>query len=456
LGVLTLRPPALLATLLFALSVAPPVAAGKFAAQRYDDDFTDLRADDNFYAGIKHLELGSDSRYLSFGGDLRERFEFFSRSNIGPRAVDSDSFLLHRLLLHGDLQWDALRLFAQLGNHAEEGREPGPKPTDVDRADLQQLFIDYRFTLGEGALTLRSGRQEMAFGASRLITARDGPNIRAAFDGVRANIESSGWKVSAIAVRPVVIDKGAFDDSTDDTRALWGIYGTRKLRAEWLGDIYYLGVDNDVAAFESVRGAERRHTGGARLYGRAGNFDTDLELILQAGDIAGQSIRAFAFATDSGWTWSDAPWMPRLGLRTDIISGDRKADDDTLGTFNALYPNGSYFSEAGILAQANLLDFAATLTVKPSARTSMALAVNPLWRYSTEDAVYSLPLAPMVAGDSSSARYIGTQVQWLGSWQYNDFLALRLAVVRFEQGSFVERGGGSDLTYVQFATSIRF
>jgi len=40
-------------------------------------------------------------------------------------------------------------------------------------------------------------------------------------------------------------------------------------------------------------------------------------------------------------------WAPRLGLQIDAASGDHKAGDNTLGTFNPLFPNGYYFTLAG-------------------------------------------------------------------------------------------------------------
>jgi len=177
---------------------------------------------------------------------------------------------------------------------------------------------------------------------------------------------------------------------------------------------------------------------------------------VQNGDIEGQNIRAFALATDSGWTWRDARWRPRLGLRTDIISGDRSPNDNVSGAFNALYPSGSYFSEATILAQANLLDFSASIALKPLPKVSVTWSVNPLWRYSTKDALYMLPLSPLIGGNSSSARYIGTQTQLLGLWQYNDYVSFKAALVRFEAGEFVHKGGGHDLDYAQLATILRF
>jgi len=439
--------------------------AGNLGTFRYDDDFTALRDNGSAYAQLKHIDLGADTRYLSIGGDMRERMEYYSRTNLGPHAADYNNFLLHRLLLHIDSHWDAARLFLQLGNHEEFGREPAPKPTDVDHADVQQAFVDYRIAFGEtDKLTLRGGRQEIAFGASRLIAVREGPNIHVDFDGVRARWNSPLWDISAIAVRPVAIEPGQFDDKSTHGQALWGLYASVPFTAaegfasndKWSGDFYYLGATNNNVHYDSIAGSERRNTFGARGYGRSGAFDTDIEIILQDGTVSGEAIRAFALATDSGWSWSEAGWKPRLGLRTDIISGDRDRHDDTLQTFNALYPSGSYFSEASIIAQANLLDFSASLALKPITSLTLTWSINPLWRYSTHDALYTLPLAPLIAGDSSTARYIGTQNQLLAIWQYNAFLSFKAALVKFEPGGFVKKNGGNNLDYAQLATIVRF
>src|SRR5690348_15921954 len=76
-----------------------------FGTFRYDDDFTSLRDDSGAYSQLKHIDLGSTARYISIGGDLRERMEYYRRSNLGPRALHYDSFLLHRLLMHLDSHW---------------------------------------------------------------------------------------------------------------------------------------------------------------------------------------------------------------------------------------------------------------------------------------------------------------------------------------------------------------
>lgn len=448
-----------------ALLVIAPVHAqsGHFGTFRYDDDFTAERNETGPYASIKHIDLDGERRYLSLGGDFRERGEYYSNSNISAHSVGDNGFALHRLLMHADMHWDDARVFVQLGAHEESGREPKAKPTDVDRLDVQQAFIDYAInTDGGNEWLLRLGRQEMAYGASRLISVREGPNIHLSFDGARLQFKSADWNVSAFAVRPVEINPGAFDDPSNPDQSLWGVYATTALSPpvqaqDFLrGDFYYFGNKNNQAHYQNASGQERRNTFGTRFYGRAGAVDGDIELIAQGGSIEGQTIRAFAVATDTGWTFESAFWTPRIGLRTDVISGDRRAGDGKLNTFNALYPSGSYFSEASLVAQANLLDYAASVTVHPMTTLSLALSYNPLWRFSTSDAVYSLPLAPLISGTSSASRSIGTQTQLLMNWQCTRFVSFKAALVRFDAGEFVERAHGKDVDYAQIAMSARF
>src|SRR5215471_18254619 len=89
-------------------------------------------------------------------------------------------------------------------------------PTDVDHFDLQQGFADLRASIGQDAsLTFRGGRQEMAFGAARLVDVREGPNVRLSFDGGRVFYESPALRIDAFGVAPVVVERGVFDDRSD-------------------------------------------------------------------------------------------------------------------------------------------------------------------------------------------------------------------------------------------------
>ena len=66
--------------------------------------------------------------------------------------------------------------------------------------------------------------------------------------------------------------------------------------------------------------------------------------MLQRGSVGSKTIRAWAGGSRTGYTFDTLAWKPRIGLQLDIASGDRKAHDGRVGTFNPLFPNGYYFS----------------------------------------------------------------------------------------------------------------
>src|SRR5262245_32354470 len=154
---------------------------------RYDDTPDDQKNPawpKDIWQPIKFIAIDwLPGSYLNFGGELRERFEYFSAPFFGLTPRGATAYDLHRLLIHGDLHVDdSFRAFIQLGNHLVTSESLSP-PTDFDRLDLQQGFADLKFAMDPGAsLTLRGGRHEMTFGSGRLVDVREGPNIRLSFD----------------------------------------------------------------------------------------------------------------------------------------------------------------------------------------------------------------------------------------------------------------------------------
>jgi Alginate export len=98
------------------------------------------------------------------------------------------------------------RVFVQLKSSEEEGRHPGPRPTDRKRLDFNQAFIDFSYPrtilpADQDYLTLRLGRQEIDFGDERLLAVREGPNARQSFDGARLIFNSSKGRVDVFGLR---------------------------------------------------------------------------------------------------------------------------------------------------------------------------------------------------------------------------------------------------------------
>ena len=194
--------------LVFTASAQTPSAAGDtpppYKSLRFDENYLYLQDParrGDVWDPLKYIPLASDSHtYLSLGGELRERGEYFSAPLFGLRGGGADAYLLHRLLLSGDLHvTDDFRAFVQLGNHIEAEKDKPLSQADVDRFDLQQAFVDVRLPFAPDAgidPTVRAGRQEMAFGSQRLVSVRESPNIRRSFDGFRVfdTIEGSAGR----------------------------------------------------------------------------------------------------------------------------------------------------------------------------------------------------------------------------------------------------------------------
>ncbi|HEY6837336.1 MAG TPA: alginate export family protein, partial [Geobacteraceae bacterium] len=201
-------------TMTTALCVAP--AAAETGASLQPPPYRLNRADEDYryladpawrtdvWDTIKHVALDEKgTSFLSLGGEVRERFEYFNHPSWGQDPRDHGYFL-QRYFLHADLHLgEHTRLFAQLQSSMEDGRRGGPRPTDLDELDVHQLFLDVRAPVtGDSSLTLRTGRQELAYGTQRIISVREGPNVRQSFDGFRLIYRTGGAQLDGFAAKP--------------------------------------------------------------------------------------------------------------------------------------------------------------------------------------------------------------------------------------------------------------
>jgi hypothetical protein len=424
---------------------------------RYDDDptiYADAPADD-LYARLKYIGLG-DQDYLSLGADLRERVESSSLTTLGFRDRDADAYDLHRLQVFADLQIGAdLRAFLQLGNEQEVGRAPAALPTDINRFDLAQGFVDLSHDVGDGRATLRLGRAEMSFDDGALISLRDGPNVRQVWDGARLSYIAGAWHLDAFAVDPVSVQPGVFVDHPIEGGSLQGVHLTVTPSAASALDAFYYHNRAPGVVFYGAAGEETTDTAGIRLRGNAQGVDGSLGAIGQIGSIAGRDVEAFALHGDVGYEIPGLAWSPHVTVRSDILSGgDPKAAH--LGTFNALYPNYAYSTEATIEAPSNLEQVAGVFKVRPATSLSLQYTAEGLWRYSTRDAFYTAPGIPLVRPSAAdNNRFSGIEQQLKAVWQLNQCVTLTSAYAHFSVGAFIRHGGGQDEDFGLFQVALR-
>jgi len=439
-----------------------PAPAPPFKQLRYDEDYAYLRDNACRAApldGIKLIPLGADgARSLTLGGEVRQRYEYYDNSLWGLGPQDNDGYFLQRLMIHADVHFgDSLRLFTQLKSGLESGRTGGPRPTDKDRLDLGQAFFDFR--PAGSPVTLRIGRQEMSYGSSRLVSFREGPNVRLAFDGVKAMVELPRWQVDMFATRPVQTKPDTFDDRGDPKTDFWGVYAVTPVA--WLpsghADIYYLGLDRRDAHFDQGTADERRDTLGTRLWGKTERWDYNLELVYQFGTFGSGDIRAWTVASDVGFTFTNARFRPRLGLKANVTSGDRDPKDSDLQTFNPLFPKGSYFGEPALIGPSNHVDVHPQLDLALRDRLTLTIDWDWFWRQDKHDAIYGPAVNVLLSGAASDARYVGDQLELALEWDVNRHVTFTGDYARFYAGDFLkEASPGKDVGYFSAWVTFKF
>src|SRR5262249_23277735 len=131
---------------------------------------------------------------------------------------------LQRYLLSSDFHLGSrIRIFTELQSGLENGRNGGPRPTDLDRLDAHQAFLDWKIlSSGSKSVTIRAGRQELGFGSGRLISPAEGLNLRRSLDGVRVTIKTGKLVWNMTALRLVKSSGGVFDDVPDHAQSFWG------------------------------------------------------------------------------------------------------------------------------------------------------------------------------------------------------------------------------------------
>lgn len=386
---------------------------------------------------------------LQMDASLRLRSMYYDPARFGVQGGQEDGYGLLRALASIRAQRDGWQAVAQLGVHAEQGRRGGAGGTDRGALDVQQAYVHWQ---GEH-VGWQLGRQEAGYGSSRLLSVRDGPNIRLAFDGVRGRWRAPRWQLDLMALRPVDNRPGAFDDRSDQGQYLLGGYATLQGRSAGSGlDLYLLGYGRDDARFAGAQGDERRTTLGARWFARQPRWDANVELVGQRGTLSAAqgdlAIRAWTLASDTGVRWSQRAWQPRLGVKVDIASGDRTPGDGRLQTFNALYPKAAYFSEASLLAPANLMDVQPTLTLTPHPAITTEFGWQLAWKHRRADAIYTTP-APLAAlpGSAGTPRRIGQQFKWETTWRASPQWQWQAQLAWFEAGPGLRAAGGRDTLF---------
>jgi hypothetical protein len=445
-----------------------------YSLLRFDEDWSflqdkSLRADS--WDPIKYIPFHPDKpkEYVSIGGEFRGTSEYVLNDNFTQTPFPNYSFGMQRFELFADGHINPhFRFFVQLESGLEQGRSGGARPIDLKKLDFLNAFVELRFQRSEKSPTFRIGRQEFNFGTGRLVSVREGPNVRQGFYAISVNEKIGRWTIDGFASRPAQDNPSFFDNAPSHTTQFWGVYSSHPWNVQkgQAFDLYYLGIDRKNATFNSGTARELRHTIGGRLVAPARLKGDplrwlphyDVEGIFQFGSFGSRDIRAWGVASEFGYNLP-LPLKPGIGLRADVSSGDGGDPKGPLGTFNPLFPRGNYF---GVLndtgtGPVNFRD------IHPGFRLNFPhnILVDAdwlfQWRQSLHDGIYDVPGNLMVPNVPTNARFVGHRPGLEVHWQIDRHVYVQADYGIFYAGSFLRAAGRPhNLNYTSFWVGYKF
>ena len=435
---------------------------------------------------------------LDFGAQFRARYvsqSYFAVPGAGPTAVDfrantpenQNNFLLLRTRVHlGYSLTDWATIFAEGQNSSSSGDQRNPNPQSDGPFDLHQGYVKLGGTQSL-PVTLKVGRQELAYGDERLIGAFDWDNMGRVYDTAKVRYEQDSFWVDAFTGRVVMPNDNEFDQVNWDD---WfsGVYGsTRSLVPKTELQLYFL-ADNASSGSPTYvttngKGNSPRdiYTIGSRfqtLPGQLKGWDFNGEFAGQFGDfeyapgtpgvVNGERLNHLAYAThiEGGYTFAKVDAKPRLAMGFDYGSGDDNPGDNKHNTFVNLYPtNHKFYGAMDFLSWQNLLDPYLKATVVPVKNLTFAVTYNAFWLATTSDFFYQVNQAPRTGGGygihPQNGSFAGQEVDIIATYQPTKFLAVQGGFGHYFTGDYVNQtfqslGGSHDANWVYVQAQFSF
>jgi hypothetical protein len=262
-------------------------------------------------------------------------------------------------------------------------------------------------------VTVRLGRQELAYGEQRLVGHVSWTNAARTFDGAKVTLRTGVFQVDVFGVSVVRILPDEFDKSGNGNRFAGAYATTGRLLPQasvepyvfWRRDV---GLPGESGAFGELREA----TTGLRVAGKLpAQLDYGIEMALQRGSLASNDVEAWA----GHWQLRDSlsgPGAVKLTTEYNYASGDKDPGDGIRGTFDQLYPTPhDKYGLADQFGWKNIHHVRAGVEFTPVERTPVTTAYHSWWLAERRDALYSASSAVVarVPGGAASS-HVGQEL----------------------------------------------
>lgn len=418
-----------------------------FRLLRQQEDWRSYEGETEGLSAVKYAPITSHrTAFVTVGGEVRSYGRWFRHEQWGA-GPDRDAYLLQRLMLHGAVEAPLsavglrVRGFLQLKSGLVAGRSGPVYPPDRDRLGVNQGFVEVQGPRSSTPLwTLRIGRQELHYGAGRMIAVREGPNVRRGFDAVLGRYRVGPLRADVFVARPTATPPGILDNGWRRGRTLWGAHLRRERASGGALALYYFGANRTSAPLQPALHTTR-HTIGGRGQGTVGRVAYDVEAAVQVGryrsmgaERAG-ALRAWTAAGRVTYRSPGHAGQPTFGLMADVSSGDR-GGTAALETFVAPYPAGRYTGAGSRLGPGNLVNVRPYLGVRLWGGVAMQLRGHLFSRLRATDGVYAIWGAPF-RDATGKARFVGAMPELFVTWTTHRHLHVALEASHMVPGAYL-------------------
>ncbi|MBP9855559.1 MAG: alginate export family protein [Candidatus Omnitrophica bacterium] len=409
-------------------------------------------------------------KWMELDIQLRHRFEYRSNFDFNDALDDEDGFNLWRSRLGLTLKpMDDLKLFYQFQDaRISDDSFSGSKAAYENWGETRQLWMEFKtYKLAVEPINLskvgiKFGRQELSYGAQRLLGAFDWSNVAQTFDAGKIILEFDKQKLNIDIFgggktplkSPREMDD-FYDGSADDR--IGGYYAVYKGIKDITIDQYVINRNTDgqsISFGQTGDGEVDDFTIGGRVLGKVfdSNFDFELEAAKQVGNSGSLDVDAQMAVVILGYTLDHA-WKPRASFEFDYASGDDDSTDGERQTFDNIQPtNHPFYGFMDFVSLQNINDYRFQIKADPTKKLNLQADYHLIYLDTPEDNLYAANRTIKRATAAGADSYVGSELDFLSKYQVTNYMGMMWGYSHLFSGNFLKDTGASDdadFAYVQ-------
>ncbi len=408
--------------------------------------------------------IAASASPVAWEGQLRYRYEFRSTLDYrlpgafkrpAPQSLgEAGDASIMRTRFGANLRLaQNVKGFFSMQDARTMGAEGSPRGT-LANVDLFLAYVDLD-SVNAWPVSVRTGRQVLAYGDGRLVSGADWGNSGWGYDGVRVRYAPKAWQIDAFSTW---ISEGRVEGQDRlfaGLDALW--HGPRGVDLEAYHFRRSFG-DTGWVAEGGRRGMLYDGTTGGRVRVLRGRLDTKLESAVQIGHRAGDDVRAWFGAARATLELPGA-WKPRALGEFAIGSGDRDPADGKYQRFDPMYWGfHNYQGSLDVVSISNVKDWSGGLALQPRKGWSVTSEYHTFSLVEARDA-WSDAAGTTLRRDASGAAGadLGRELDLVVKWDARSRVTVLGGYSRFWRGLYVERtGGGNDIDWGFLQMAVAF